>query len=42
MEKKYYAAFEFSILNSLISKSQSFLTLIDLSSNNIQENEKNN
>ena len=37
MKKEHYAAFKFSIINSLISENQSFPTLIDLSSNSIQK-----
>ena len=40
MKKEQYAAFKFSIINSLISENQSFPTLIDLSSKSIQKNEK--
>ena len=40
MKKEHYAAFKFSIINSLISENQSFPTLIDLSSNSIQKNLK--
>ena len=40
MKKEHYAAFKFSILTSLVGENQSFPTLIELSSNNIQKNEK--